>query len=155
MLRPGRPARILFTVWKNRWLLKTTNFGFLPAILPRGAPPTKLAGWGVTRHKGPARVFENEESALEAILADKIKKGDVVVIRYEGPKGGPGMREMLSPSSALMGTGLGQDVALITDGRFSGGTHGIMVGHISPEAYEGGLIALVKDGDTVDIDADR
>ena len=123
-------------------------------LAPEGSV-IKLAGSGITRHKGPARVFENEESVLEAILAGKIKKGDVVVIRYEGPKGGPGMREMLSPSSALMGAGLGQDVALITDGRFSGGTHGIMVGHISPEAYEGGLIALVKDGDTVDIDADR
>ena len=123
-------------------------------LAPEGSV-IKLAGSGITRHKGPARVFENEESVLEAILAGKIKKGDVVVIRYEGPKGGPGMREMLSPSSALMGAGLGQDVALITDGRFSGGTHGIMVGHISPEAYEGGLIALVKDGDTVDIDADN
>ena len=122
-------------------------------LAPEGSV-IKLAGSGITRHKGPARVFENEESALEAILACKIKKGDVVVIRYEGPKGGPGMRAMLSPSSALMGAGLRRDVALITDGRFSGGTHGIMVGHISPEAYEGGLIALIKDGDTVDIDAD-
>ena len=123
-------------------------------LAPEGSV-IKLAGSGVTLHRGPAKVFENEESALETILAGKIKKGDVVVIRYEGPKGGPGMREMLSPSSALMGAGLGREVALITDGRFSGGTHGIMVGHISPEAYEGGLIALVKDGDTVDIDADR
>lgn len=123
-------------------------------LAPEGSV-IKLAGSGITRHKGPARVFENEESALEAILAGKIKKGDVVVIRYEGPKGGPGMREMLSPSSALMGAGLRRDVALITDGRFSGGTHGIMVGHISPEAYEGGLIAHIADGDVINIDADK
>lgn len=113
----------------------------------------KLSGKDVPLFKGPARVFEDEESVLNAILAGKIKKGDVIVIRNEGPKGGPGMREMLAPSSALMGAGLGADVALITDGRFSGGTHGIMIAHIAPEAAEGGPIAAVKEGDTITIDA--
>ncbi len=112
----------------------------------------KLSGKEMDKFVGQAKVFEKEEDALDAILAGKIQKGDVVVIRYEGPKGGPGMREMLSPSSALMGAGLGKDVALITDGRFSGGTHGIMVGHISPEAQAGGNLALVKNEDLISID---
>lgn len=111
----------------------------------------KLSGKEIKKHQGQAKVFEKEEDALDAILAGKIKKGNVMVIRYEGPKGGPGMREMLSPSAALMGAGLGKDVALITDGRFSGGTHGIMVGHISPEAQVGGNIALVKNSDLISI----
>lgn len=111
----------------------------------------KLSGKELDKHVGPARVFEREEDCLDAILDGKINKGDVLVIRYEGPKGGPGMREMLSPSAALMGAGLGKDVALITDGRFSGGTHGIMVGHVSPEAAVGGLIALVEEGDTIEL----
>ena len=105
------------------------------------------------RFSGVARVFESEEKALKAILNNRVKKGDVLVIRYEGPKGGPGMREMLSPTSAIMGKGLGQDVALITDGRFSGGTHGFVVGHITPEAYVGGPLAVVEDGDRITIDA--
>ncbi len=92
-------------------------------------------------------MFDREEAALEAILRGRVKKGHVVVIRYEGPRGGPGMREMLSPTSAIMGRGLGKDVALITDGRFSGGTHGFVVGHITPEAFAGGPLALVKNGD--------
>lgn len=104
------------------------------------------------KHVGPARVFDSEEEAYQAILAGKIKKGDVVVIRYEGPKGGPGMREMLSPTSAIVGMGLGGSVALITDGRFSGGTQGACIGHVSPEAAEGGPIALVKEGDLIEID---
>ncbi|WP_022852552.1 dihydroxy-acid dehydratase [Thermodesulfatator atlanticus] len=103
-------------------------------------------------HEGPARVFESEEDAYEAILSKKIKEGDVVVICYEGPKGGPGMREMLSPTSAIIGMGLGRSVALLTDGRFSGGTQGACVGHISPEAAEGGPIALVEEGDLIEID---
>jgi dihydroxy-acid dehydratase len=119
-------------------------------LAPEGAV-LKLSGKEMEFHKGSARVFECEEDALNAILEGKIKKGDVIVIRYEGPKGGPGMREMLSPSSALMGAGLGKDVALVTDGRFSGGTHGIMVGHISPEAQVGGPLALVKEGDIINI----
>ncbi|EFL51730.1 dihydroxy-acid dehydratase [Solidesulfovibrio fructosivorans JJ]] len=104
------------------------------------------------RHTGPARVFDSEETANEAILGGKIKAGDVVVIRYEGPQGGPGMREMLSPTSNIMGMGLGASVALITDGRFSGGTRGAAIGHVSPEAADGGPIALVHEGDTVEID---
>lgn len=102
-------------------------------------------------HKGPARVFDSEEESIKAITSGKIKKGDVVVIRYEGPKGGPGMREMLSPTSAIAGMGLDRDVALITDGRFSGATRGAAIGHIAPEAAEGGLIALVKEGDIISI----
>ncbi len=120
-------------------------------LAPEGSV-MKLSGKKIHFHSGSARVYDREEDALIAILKGQIKKGDVMVIRYEGPKGGPGMREMLSPSSALMGIGLGRDVALLTDGRFSGGTHGIMVGHISPEAYEGGLLALVHDGDQIEID---
>jgi dihydroxy-acid dehydratase len=104
---------------------------------------------------GPARVFDSEPDAMDAILADRIKAGDVLVIRYEGPKGGPGMREMLSPTSALIGKGLGESVGLITDGRFSGGTWGMVVGHVTPEAFEGGLIALVNEGDSITIDAHR
>ena len=104
---------------------------------------------------GPARVFDSEDAAMEAILADRIRPGDVVVIRYEGPKGGPGMREMLSPTSAIIGKGLGESVGLITDGRFSGGTWGMVVGHVAPEAYVGGNLALVREGDSITIDAHR
>lgn len=104
------------------------------------------------RHKGPARVFESEEEAVAAIMGQKIKKGDVLVIRYEGPKGGPGMREMLTPTSALCGLGVDKYVALVTDGRFSGGTRGCAIGHVSPEAAEGGPIAIIKDGDIIEID---
>ncbi|HEX6635001.1 MAG TPA: dihydroxy-acid dehydratase, partial [Usitatibacter sp.] len=102
---------------------------------------------------GPARVFDSEPDCMDAIMADRIKPGDVLVIRYEGPKGGPGMREMLSPTSALIGKGLGESVGLITDGRFSGGTWGMVVGHVAPEAYAGGPIGLVKEGDSITIDA--
>jgi dihydroxy-acid dehydratase len=102
-------------------------------------------------HEGPARVFDSEEEALEAILSNKINKGDVIVIRYEGPKGGPGMREMLAPTSAIAGVGLDKDVALLTDGRFSGGTRGAAIGHISPEAADGGIIGLVQEGDIISI----
>ena len=115
----------------------------------------KTCGLQEVEHTGPARVFEREEDALAAILAGKIKKGDTVVIRYEGPRGGPGMREMLAPTSAIAGADLLNHVALITDGRFSGGSHGMVVGHIAPEAQEGGLIALLRDGDLVTISASR
>ncbi|MDH5553140.1 MAG: dihydroxy-acid dehydratase [Nitrosomonas sp.] len=115
----------------------------------------KISGIKNPQITGPARVFESEESCMEAILARQIKAGDVVVIRYEGPKGGPGMREMLSPTSALIGEGLGDSVGLITDGRFSGGTYGMVVGHVAPEAYVGGTIALVQEGDTITIDAPK
>jgi dihydroxy-acid dehydratase len=119
-------------------------------LAPEGAV-LKLSGKELDHHTGPARVFDREEDALDAILSGAIRKGDVIVIRYEGPKGGPGMREMLSPSAALMGAGLGKDVALVTDGRFSGGTHGIMVGHVAPEAQAGGPIAIVREGDRITI----
>jgi dihydroxy-acid dehydratase len=113
----------------------------------------KTVGIGEFFHKGPARVFESEEDALGAILKGTIKKGDTVVIRNEGPRSGPGMREMLAPTSALAGAGLLKDVALVTDGRFSGGSHGMLVGHVSPESSEGGTIALLREGDMVTVDA--
>ena len=122
-------------------------------LAPAGAV-LKTCGMTVVRHRGPARVFEGEESALQAILAGEIRKGDTVVIRYEGPRGGPGMREMLAPTSALAGAGLQHDVALITDGRFSGGSHGMVVGHIAPEAQDGGSLAVVRDGDPIVIDSE-
>ncbi|MBI5412627.1 dihydroxy-acid dehydratase [Candidatus Peregrinibacteria bacterium] len=115
----------------------------------------KVAGLTVTKITGPAVIFESEEECLKAILADKIKAGDVLVIRREGPKGGPGMREMLAPTSALCGKGLGEKVGLITDGRFSGGTHGLVVGHVAPEVMDGGVIAILKKGDLITIDADQ
>jgi dihydroxy-acid dehydratase len=115
----------------------------------------KISGKEGLRFTGKAIVFESEEKALPAILDGRVKAGHVIVIRYEGPKGGPGMREMLSPTSAIMGKGLGKEVALITDGRFSGGSHGFVVGHVTPEAYVGGAIALVKNGDTITIDAEK
>ena len=115
----------------------------------------KISGVKNRRITGPARVFDAEESSLAAILAGEIKAGEVVVIRYEGPKGGPGMREMLAPTSALIGAGLGDSVGLITDGRFSGGTYGMVVGHVAPEAAVGGTIALVEEGDSITIDAER
>lgn len=103
------------------------------------------------KYKGQAKIFDSEEEAVAAIMGRKIKKGDVVVIRYEGPKGGPGMREMLTPTSAIAGMGLDKDVALITDGRFSGATRGASIGHVSPEAAEGGPIGLIKEGDIIEI----
>ena len=115
----------------------------------------KITGKEGLRFTGRARVFDGEERALERILDGTVVSGDVIVIRYEGPRGGPGMREMLSPTSAIMGRGLGKEVALITDGRFSGGSHGFVVGHITPEAFEGGVLAVVRDGDTITIDAEN
>jgi dihydroxy-acid dehydratase len=113
----------------------------------------KISGVKNPTITGPARVFESEEEALAAILAKRIREGDVVVIRYEGPVGGPGMREMLAPTAAIIGEGLGDKVALITDGRFSGGTYGMVVGHVAPEAAVGGPIALVEEGDSITVDA--
>jgi dihydroxy-acid dehydratase len=113
----------------------------------------KITGVKKPQITGPARVFESEEACLDAILANQIQAGDVIVVRYEGPKGGPGMREMLAPTSALIGAGLGDAVGLITDGRFSGGTYGMVVGHVAPEAAVGGAIALIQEGDTITIDA--
>jgi len=115
----------------------------------------KTTGVKNSKITGPARVFESEEKCLQTILSGGIKPGDVIVIRYEGPKGGPGMREMLAPTSAIIGAGLGDSVALITDGRFSGGTYGMVVGHVAPEAAVGGTIALVEEGDSITVDADQ
>jgi dihydroxy-acid dehydratase len=123
-------------------------------LAPDGAV-AKITGKEGERFSGPARVFDSEEGMLAALEQQQIQKGDVVVIRYEGPQGGPGMPEMLTPTSAIMGAGLGQDVALLTDGRFSGGSHGFIVGHITPEAQAGGPIALLRDGDVVTIDAGK
>jgi dihydroxy-acid dehydratase len=123
-------------------------------VAPEGSV-AKITGKEGLRFEGRAKVFDSEELALQAILADEVVAGDVVVIRFEGPKGAPGMREMLSPTGAIMGKGLGSDVALITDGRFSGGSHGFVVGHVSPEAAMGGPIALIEDGDVLEIDAEN
>jgi dihydroxy-acid dehydratase len=123
-------------------------------LAPEGCV-AKITGLKNPMLTGPARVFESEPEAMDAIMGDRIKAGDVLVIRYEGPKGGPGMREMLSPTSAIIGKGLGESVALITDGRFSGGTWGMVVGHIAPEAFMGGVIGLVKEGDSITVDATK
>jgi dihydroxy-acid dehydratase len=123
-------------------------------LAPDGAV-AKITGKEGLRFSGPAKVFDSEEAMLDALEHGGIAKGDVIVIRYEGPKGGPGMPEMLTPTSAIVGAGLGKDVALITDGRFSGGSHGFIVGHVTPEAQEGGPIALVQSGDVITIDAER
>jgi dihydroxy-acid dehydratase len=123
-------------------------------LAPEGAV-AKITGKEGLSFTGRARVFEGEEATLQAILDGTVSAGDVLVVRYEGPRGGPGMREMLSPTAAIMGKGLGDKVALITDGRFSGGSHGFVVGHVSPEAALGGPLALVRDGDTISIDATR
>ena len=134
---------------------KTSHLVILRGNLAPEGAVAKISGKEGTRFTGTARVFESEETALAAILDGTIKAGDVIVIRSEGPRGGPGMREMLSPTSAIMGKGLGKEVALITDGRFSGGSHGFVVGHITPEAFLGGPIAIVKNGDRITIDAEK
>jgi dihydroxy-acid dehydratase len=134
---------------------KDSHLVVLYGNLASGGAVAKITGKEGLCFTGKAKVFEAEEQALQSILNGDIVKGDVIVIRYEGPKGGPGMREMLSPTSAVMGKGLGKDVALITDGRFSGGTHGFVVGHITPEAYVGGALAIVENGDSITIDAEN
>jgi dihydroxy-acid dehydratase len=136
-------------------LYKQGHLAILKGNLSPEGCVAKITGLKQTSITGPARVFDSEPECLRAILAKRIKAGDVVVIRYEGPKGGPGMQEMLAPTSALIGQGLGASVGLLTDGRFSGGTWGMVVGHVAPEAYDGGLIALVKEGDTITIDAKK
>lgn len=133
---------------------RTGHIQILKGNLAPGGSVAKITGKEGLRFSGPARVFDGEEDMLRALEEQRIRKGDVVVIRYEGPKGGPGMPEMLTPTSAIMGAGLGNDVALLTDGRFSGGSHGFIIGHIVPEAQEGGPIALVRDGDMITIDAE-
>ena len=134
---------------------KNSHLRILYGNLAEEGAVAKITGKEGSSFEGTARVFNSEEEGMQAILSKSIKDGDVIVIRYEGPKGGPGMREMLKPTSAIMGLGLGDKVAFITDGRFSGGTHGFVVGHISPEAAEGGLIALIENGDKILIDAEE
>src|SRR5690606_16271124 len=132
---------------------KDSHLRILYGNLAPGGGVAKITGKEGEQFTGKARVFDSEDEGMKAILDGRIKDGDVIVIRREGPKGGPGMREMLGPTSAIMGRGLGKTVALITDGRFSGGSHGFVVGHITPEAHEGGPIGLLADGDEVTIDA--
>jgi dihydroxy-acid dehydratase len=136
----------------DRPLSPTGGFAILRGTLAPEGCVVKLAGHSRRHHAGPARVFDGEEACFQAVQRREIKPGDVVVIRYEGPKGGPGMREMLAVTGALVGQGLGDDVVLVTDGRFSGATHGFMVGHVTPEAYVGGPIAFVSDGDVITLD---
>lgn len=136
-------------------LKRTGHIQILKGNLAPDGAVAKITGKEGVRFSGPAKVFDSEEEMLLALENKRIEKGDVIVIRYEGPKGGPGMPEMLTPTSAIVGAGLGKDVALLTDGRFSGGSHGFIVGHITPEAQEGGAIALVVDGDQITIDAER
>jgi dihydroxy-acid dehydratase len=140
--------------WNNP-MYPQGHLGILRGNLAEEGSVAKLTGIKNRHITGPARVFESEEACLSAILANEIRAGDVLVIRYEGPKGGPGMREMLAPTSAIIGAGLGDSVGLITDGRFSGGTYGMVVGHVAPEAFVGGTIALVQEGDRITIDADQ
>ncbi len=147
-----RPDQDVIRPWHNP-MYQQGHLAILKGNLASEGAVAKITGIKNPQITGPARVFESEESCLDAILAGQIKAGDVIVIRYEGPKGGPGMREMLAPTSAIIGAGLGDSVGLITDGRFSGGTYGMVVGHVAPEAAVGGAIALVKEGDIITIDA--
>jgi dihydroxy-acid dehydratase len=136
----------------ERPLKATGGLAILRGNLAPDGCVVKLAGHERLHHRGPARVFDSEEDCFAAVKARSIEPGDVVVIRYEGPAGGPGMREMLHVTAALVGEGLGEEIALITDGRFSGATHGLMVGHVAPEAARGGPIAALRDGDVVELD---
>jgi dihydroxy-acid dehydratase len=136
-------------------LYKQGHLAILKGNLATEGCVAKITGLKKPSITGPARVFDSEPDCMKAIMAKKIKPGDVVVIRYEGPKGGPGMQEMLAPTSALIGQGLGESIGLLTDGRFSGGTWGMVVGHVAPEAFVGGTIALVKEGDSITIDATK
>ena len=147
-----RPDQDVIRPWSNP-MYTSGHLAILKGNLASEGAVAKITGVKNPEITGPARVFESEEECLDAILAGKINAGDVIVIRYEGPKGGPGMREMLAPTSAIIGAGLGDSVGLITDGRFSGGTYGMVVGHVAPEAYVGGTIALVQEGDSITIDA--
>ena len=153
-LRPLVPGQEIVRPLSNP-LKKTGHLQILKGNLAPEGSVAKITGKEGLRFVGPARVFNSEELMIEAFEQGKIKKGDVIVIRYEGPKGGPGMPEMLAPTSAIMGAGMGKDVALLTDGRFSGGSHGFIVGHVCPEAQVGGPIALVQDGDQIVIDAEK
>ena len=154
MVKPYPATQTIFRGFDDP-IKKDSHLVILRGNLASEGAVAKISGKEGLRFAGKAIVFESEEKAMKAILNGTVKKGHVIVIRYEGPKGGPGMREMLSPTSAIMGKGLGKEVALITDGRFSGGSHGFVVGHITPEAYVGGTIALVKNGDPITIDAEK
>jgi dihydroxy-acid dehydratase len=149
-----RPGQDVVVPWE-RPLKPTGGIAILRGSLAPEGAVVKLAGHERLFHSGPARVFDSEEECFAAVKARTIEPGSVVVIRYEGPAGGPGMREMLHVTAAIVGEGLGEEVALITDGRFSGATHGLMVGHISPEAARGGPLAAVRDGDTITLDVAR
>jgi len=149
-----RPDQDVIRPWNNP-LYAQGHLAILRGNLATEGAVAKITGVKKPQITGPARVFESEEDCLDAILAGKIQARDVIIIRYEGPKGGPGMREMLAPTSAIIGAGLGDSVGLITDGRFSGGTYGMVVGHVAPEAQVGGTIALVKEGDSITIDANN
>jgi dihydroxy-acid dehydratase len=148
-LKPGQEVFMSM----DKPIKKTAHIQILKGNLAPGGSVAKITGKEGLEFSGPARVFDCEEDMLAGLERGEVRKGDVVVIRYEGPKGGPGMPEMLTPTSAIMGAGLGKDVALITDGRFSGGSHGFIIGHVVPEAQEGGPIALIEDGDVITIDA--
>ena len=152
-IKPYEPDQEIIKSFDNP-IKSNSHLRILYGNLAKDGAVAKITGKEGTSFEGSARVFDSEEEGVKAILSKSIKAGDVVVIRYEGPKGGPGMREMLKPTSAIMGQGLGDQVAFITDGRFSGGTHGFVVGHITPEAADGGLIAIIEDGDSILIDAD-
>ncbi|MBV8479386.1 MAG: dihydroxy-acid dehydratase, partial [Actinobacteria bacterium] len=147
------PGQDVVRSWREP-LKPTGGLAILRGNLAPDGCVVKLAGHERLSHRGPARVFDSEEACFAAVKAKSIKPGDVVVIRYEGPAGGPGMREMLHVTAALVGEGLGEDIALITDGRFSGATHGLMVGHVAPEAARGGPIAALLDGDVVEVDVE-
>lgn len=152
---PGLSAGQKVIVPLSTPIKRTGHIQILYGNLAKDGAVAKITGKEGLNFSGPARVFDSEEDALAALEKKEIKKGDVIIIRFEGPKGGPGMSEMLTITSAIMGAGLGKDVALITDGRFSGGTHGFVVGHVTPEAQEGGTIAMVQNGDKITIDAER
>ena len=153
---PAEPRRDQDVIrpWSDP-IYESGHLAILRGNLAREGAVAKISGIKQKKITGPARVFDSEEECLKAILSGQIRAGDVIVIRYEGPKGGPGMREMLAPTSAIIGAGLGDSVGLITDGRFSGGTYGMVVGHVAPEAAVGGEIALVEEGDSITIDAEK
>jgi len=150
---PVPDGEITFAV--DRPFKATAALAVLRGNLSPDGSLVKAAGAARRSHRGPARVFDSEEACTDAVRAGRVRDGDVLVVRYEGPAGGPGMREMLSVTSSVVGAGLGETVALVTDGRFSGATRGLMVGHVSPEAARGGPLAAVRDGDTISIDVDQ